>query len=272
MWELAVPNGAYQVRLSAGDAGYYDSVYKLNAEGVLAGSGTPTSTSRWVTGAAVVNVSDGRLTIASAAGAVNNKINWVEVSVASAFPAPTSTQAAPTPTAGPTRTPAPTAAPTQPPAGTGFSARVKLQPAAAAVPAGYLSDTGLAFGDRGGGYSYGWNADTCANARERSSSLSSDKRYDTLNHLQKDGSSFTWEIALPNGTYRVQIVAGDAGFYDSVYKINAEGVLVVNGTPNSTSRWVSGTATVTVSDGRLTISNGSGAANNKIDFIEITAP
>src|SRR5262249_18532957 len=32
---------------------------------------------------------------------------------------------------------------------------------------GYLADTGLVFGDRGNGQSYGWNADNSANARNR---------------------------------------------------------------------------------------------------------
>ncbi|HTG45868.1 MAG TPA: hypothetical protein VK633_15215, partial [Verrucomicrobiae bacterium] len=46
--------------------------------------------------------------------------------------------------------------------------------------------------------------------------------------------------------------------------------LTVAGTPTSSSRWLSGTKTVTVSDGRLTVNNGSGANNNKLCFIEIT--
>ena len=32
-----------------------------------------------------------------------------------------------------------------------------------------------------------------------------------------------WEIAVPNGIYTVRIVAGDAGDFDSVYRIAAEG-------------------------------------------------
>jgi hypothetical protein len=44
---------------------------------------------------------------------------------------------------------------------------------------------------------------------------------------------------------------------------------VVNGTPTSATRWIEGTATVTVSDGRLTISNGTGASNNKVNYLDI---
>ena len=79
-----------------------------------------------------------------------------------------------------------------------------------------------------------------------------------------------WEIALPNGSYTVRLVSGDPSYYDSVYRVAADGVLVVSGTPTSASRWVEGLATVTVSDGRLTLTNASGSSNNKICFVEIT--
>jgi hypothetical protein len=48
---------------------------------------------------------------------------------------------------------------------------------------------------------------------------------------------------------------------------------VVNGTPTSgPTRWIEGTATVTVSDGRLTVSNGSGASDSKISYLDIDRP
>jgi hypothetical protein len=75
---------------------------------------------------------------------------------------------------------------------------------------------------------------------------------------------------VPNGTYRVRAVAGDPSHVDSVYRLNAESVTVVNGTPTSAARWVDGTATVSVTDGRLTLTNGSGATNNKLNFVEVT--
>lgn len=154
---------------------------------------------------------------------------------------------------------------------TPFSAKVNFQPAGAPIPAGYLADTGAVYGDRGNGASYGWNADNSAQTRDRNATNSPDQRYDTLNHLQKTGNpNAVWEIAVPNGTYSVRLVAGDATAYDSVLRLNAEGALALSGTPSSTTRWIESTATVTVSDGRLTIANGSGASNNKICFIDIT--
>jgi glucose/arabinose dehydrogenase len=149
--------------------------------------------------------------------------------------------------------------------------RINFQPSGAPVPAGYLADTGLVFANRGNGQSYGWNADNRAQARDRNAVNALDQRYDTLTHLQKaavpDG---VWEIALPNGSYAVRVVSGDASYFDSVFRLTVEGVLTVSGTPTTSTRWIEGTATVSVADGRLTIRSGAGGSNNKICFVEIT--
>jgi hypothetical protein len=147
--------------------------------------------------------------------------------------------------------------------------RINFQPANSSVPAGYLVDGGSSYGNRGNGQSYGWSASNTSYARDRNSSRSPDQRYDTLNHMQQGGSK-SWSIAVPNGSYQVWVVAGDPSHIDSAYRIAVEGVLTVSGNPTSASRWVQGTRTVTVSDGRLNVSNASGAKNNKICFIEIT--
>lgn len=151
-----------------------------------------------------------------------------------------------------------------------FGAKVNFQNGSSQGFAGYRADTGAAFGARGGGLSFGWNANNNANARNRNVNNSPDERYDTLNHLQKPGGATKWEISVPNGTYRVRLVAGDPYAYDSVYRINVEGKLTINATPNASRRWIEGTVTVTVTDGRLTLSNATGASNNKVMFVEIT--
>jgi len=184
---------------------------------------------------------------------------------AAATNTPTASATGNPPTATATATPAATNTPTG-----GITININFQPASATVPTGYLVDSGAVYGDRGNGYTYGWNADNSANTRDRNSANSPDQRYDTLIHTQV-GGTFTWEIALPNGTYTVHLVAGDPSWYNSVYKINAEDVLVVNGTPSSSVLWIEGTAQVTVADGKLTVSNATGSSNNKIDFIEITS-
>jgi glucose/arabinose dehydrogenase len=152
-----------------------------------------------------------------------------------------------------------------------FTARVDFQTSNSQGFAGYVADTGQVFGNRGNGFSYGWNASNSSTTRNRNASNSPDERYDTLIHLQKSpNSNARWEIAVPNGTYNVRLVAGDPKFFDSVYRINVEGVLGLAGTPTTSQRWIDSTVQVTVSDGRLTVSNAVGAQNNKLAFLEVT--
>lgn len=152
-----------------------------------------------------------------------------------------------------------------------FSATVNFGPASARVPTGYVVDTGAAYGPRGGNLWYGWNTDNRANARDRNAADSPDQRYDTLNHLQKPGGATRWELGVPNGRYLVHVVAGDASAVDSTYRLMVEGQLAVSGTPTAAQRWFEGTVVVTVSDGRLTITNGAGSVNNKINYVDVVS-
>jgi hypothetical protein len=277
-WEIALTNGNYHIRIIAGDPGFYDSVYQIDVEGVLLVNGTPSSSSRWVEGEALIRVSDGKLTVSNGPDAQNNKITYIEIRPAGQEPTvqPTLTPtmpAVPTQTPAPTHTPThtPTAVPTFSPTAPSSELDIKInfQTSRSSTPAGFMGDGGSVYGNRGNGYTYGWNLDNQDGARERNSSVSPDKPRDTLNHMQRAGT--IWEIALPNGSYQVRVVAGDPGFYDSVYKIEVEGVLIVDGVPNSSSRWVEGTAQVRISDGKLTILNAPGAHNNKINYVEISS-
>jgi hypothetical protein len=139
------------------------------------------------------------------------------------------------------------------------------------VPSGYAADTGAVYGPRTGGLTYGWNIDNAANGRDRDSSSSPDQRYDTFGQMQRPGSATSWELAVPDGSYLVHVVAGDPSYTDSTYKINAEGVMAVSGTPSASAHWFEGTVRVTVSDGRLTITSAAGSANNKIDYIDVVS-
>ena len=151
-----------------------------------------------------------------------------------------------------------------------YSVKVNFQTNAATLFPGYLRDSGLAFANRGNGFSYGWDVDNSTNARARNLTNSFDARYATFNQLQKPGGGATWEIAIPNGTYQVRIVAGESDNFDSSLQLTAEGVTVVSSVPTAAARWAEGFGLVTVNDGRLTVTSGAGATNNKIDFIEIT--
>jgi len=81
LWEIAVPNGRYGVFAVAGDPNVFSSTtYRLDVEGTLLVSGTPTSGNRWVSGSNVVTVADGRLSVGNASGASNNKICFIDIS------------------------------------------------------------------------------------------------------------------------------------------------------------------------------------------------
>jgi len=135
----------------------------------------------------------------------------------------------------------------------------------------YLADTGNKFGDRGNGQSYGWDKDNTSKMRNRNSTGSADFRYDSLALMQASGGSGKWELAVPNGRYEVRLVAGDANFTDSKYKMNLEGQRGLTGDAGGNVHWFRSTSIVDVTDGRLTLTNGSGAQNNKIDWIDIKA-
>ena len=184
---------------------------------------------------------------------------------ATATPLPTATA-----TATPTASPSPTATPSPTPS-SGVDLKINFQPSGAPIPTGYLVDSGQPYDARGNGYSYGWDVDIASTARDRNNALSSDQRYDTLVHLQLWPGPYPtqWEIDLPNGWYGVRVVAGDPSYTNSTYRVLAEGVDVINGTPTSEIRWFDNSVLVEVNDGKLTLTNGAGASNNKFNFVEI---
>ena len=173
------------------------------------------------------------------------------------------------------------------------SVKINFSRAVDAPPSSYLSDSGAAFGDRKNTFTYGWLTtdgltplDLSANARNRNLAAI-DTLQNTLLHMQygdaggSNGISTEgiWEIILPNGIYEVKVNAGDAivdGFAGSIpaHSINVEGVSVIDkyvptGPVGAASRFTSGTATVTVIDGRLTI-DAFGGFNTKINAVEIS--
>ncbi len=150
---------------------------------------------------------------------------------------------------------------------------INFQPAAAPVPEGYLADTGAAFGVRGNGFTYGWNVDNSAYARDRNAAASPDQRYDTFNHMKHPDvpAARSWQFALPNGTYSVHLVAGDPTVFDSTHVVTAEGATILNGTVSAASPFLETTANVTVTDGALSLAQGGTGSNTKLSFIDITA-
>ena len=70
-----------------------------------------------------------------------------------------------------------------------------------------------------------------------------------------------WEIAVPDGQYKVRLTAGG--------RVDAEGLAVVTAAPTAARPFAQGTRTITVSDGRLTLT-ADGGGNAQIADIEIT--
>ncbi|MBC8002680.1 MAG: DNRLRE domain-containing protein [Opitutaceae bacterium] len=160
-------------------------------------------------------------------------------------------------------------------------AKIMFLPPGRPLAEGYLPDHGEIFGKRSNGLHYGWTADATKAVDDRTSDKfpnrpalkAKDRRYETLSHMDFKNyvkEPVSWEIAVPNGKYQVHLSAGDAKYFDSVYAINVEDVLTVDGIPDSDRRWFEGTKIVTVKDGRLTVSGHPNGDNNKINFIEIT--
>ena len=78
-WEMAVPNGPYSVLLAAGDPLTQSGSYRILAEDVLLLDGTASAGRRWVESLGTVVVTDGRLTVSSDSGSVNNALAFLEV-------------------------------------------------------------------------------------------------------------------------------------------------------------------------------------------------
>ncbi len=153
-----------------------------------------------------------------------------------------------------------------PPSGGSDYAKINFQPTGASTPSGYLVDNGGAYGSRGNGFTYGWLGGD--NTATRVRSANSDARLNTLNHLAKNGNK-TWEIAIPNGEYTLEIACGDAQYSDQINNISVEGNVLND--PDGEDNFDVFSTMVTVSDGKLSISPASGALNPKICYIDIAS-
>ena len=141
--------------------------------------------------------------------------------------------------------------------------RINFQPASAPVPAGYVADTGEAFGSRANGAAYGWSSDNTTQTRQRGQG----GVQDTFCHFLAQQK---WELAVPAGRYAIRVVVGDASFA-SQNTINVEGInlcrdlSIIPGHERVDGE-------VEVKDGRLTVDCGDSPDQmTKIAAIEITA-
>ena len=143
---------------------------------------------------------------------------------------------------------------------------VQFAPAKVTPAEGYVLDIGAAFGQQGE-LQYGWTQGRARPKLRRDSPLSVDVRYDGFAQIARGA---VWEIALPNGSYSVQLVAGDSKAKRGSYGLDVEGTAAMRGETDRSQRWVESTTTVNVTDGRLTVTSAPGFKRNKINFIDIT--
>ncbi|WKN32537.1 PKD domain-containing protein [Porifericola rhodea] len=184
---------------------------------------------------------------------------------------------------------------------TTFSAKINFQDQASTPPVDYLVDYGLAYQLQTNGESYGWLSVASGNpinltspddgvGRNRNISGVSALQ-NTLVYMQgNDIAAWTgnrateayWEIAVPNGSYKVTLSVGDPMAEPNasevpIHHINVEGAIAINeftvdnslpeGDP---SRFRTASVTVEVTDGKLTIDPVStNARNTKINSVEI---
>ena len=242
-WEIALPNGSYDVRLVVGNAGNNLSHYDILAEGEQILYGRPINGMQWLETTAVVEVSDGSLTISRGPDGSYHRFNFIEIEPHTAA-APDYTDAI----------------------------KINFQPQDAPSLSGYKIDSGMSYATRPNGYTYGWNINNAMYTLDHDDAASLDQSYDTVVDMQKWSWLLDdiWEIELPTGNYNVRLVAGDTTSHVGYYRLDVEGVRIIE-----SSGWVSGQLydrqiQVAVDDGRLTLTNGENGANNRIAFIEIT--
>ena len=150
---------------------------------------------------------------------------------------------------------------------------VNFQPANAPIPEGWSPDAGRPFDVDAG---YGWRLPSGGVPERRQCgdrNVLTDQVLDTFCHAQAryrriDGSWLVtdapaiWEAAVPNGTYEVTVTMGESR-HRSKRVVNSafvEGVGVVDSfTADTTNSHATGTVTVSVADGMLTIDPTTGS-------------
>jgi hypothetical protein len=136
------------------------------------------------------------------------------------------------------------------------------------TPAGYEMDCGYLYTNRGNGLAYGWNKDHwTSNPLTRTNN--SDQRLNTVMPIHSGG---VWEIAAPAGSYTVSVTVGDP-CSATTNTINVEGVSFMSAQALSANNFKTVSKTITVSDGKITLNNGSAADKvTRICYLIITPP
>ncbi|HEY0009507.1 MAG TPA: kelch repeat-containing protein [Tepidisphaeraceae bacterium] len=147
-----------------------------------------------------------------------------------------------------------------------FFAAVNFQPVKAPRHSNMLIDYGSVYDVRRGGFTYGWTSPQEGNAGY--SPVTNSKRNNTYITMPKGVS---WEMAVPNGDYKVYVVAGDPALVNQRIGIFAEGTNIIAGITRKARPFVEGGATVKVSDGKITFSGAGASTTDKMNYLAIEA-
>jgi hypothetical protein len=148
-------------------------------------------------------------------------------------------------------------------------ARVEFTNSLGNLQSGYAADTGAAFGTRSNGATYGWTSSSGSPQANTSGTYyrtaNTSAPFNTLSAqtgiVLNPGN--VWQYQLPNGVYDIHILGADSATSNLVDNLSLNGV-TLHATSFSTS---GGTfqafyATVSVTNGRLTVSGGPGMVVN----------
>ncbi len=116
-------------------------------------------------------------------------------------------------------------------------------------PTEYIGDKGLMYGAKNG-YDYGWNVNQSVKNRNTGDILTE--------AIVRIAAESYWEIEVPNGNYYVTIGIGD--LYSTNNTINIEEGSLFQNVALAAGVYQTGTITTSVSDGYLTLDNGSSAS------------
>ncbi|NJB86504.1 hypothetical protein GGR26_002272 [Lewinella marina] len=169
-----------------------------------------------------------------------------------------------------------------------YAVKVNFQDGSFTPPAGYLADAGAAYGMQGQGLQYGWiDADSrqpASNTGEATGSLrgitngspGTEKLMHSFNMFDYTKAATRqhrlWEVAVPNGRYRVETAVGDATKSNSRHSVRAEGVtLIEDHKTTSAELFEVATGIVEVIDGKLTIDDYSINPDGNTKIIYLTA-
>jgi hypothetical protein len=210
-WEIALPSPAwYWVSVTCGDAQYDYGPHKVVLEGTEI-INQQTSSSEWVSAInQPVYLTDGYLSMTIGGGATDTFRPYTLVnSIVITNQDPGSQSFTPMKISFGPATPTPSPS-DEPWTGDGLT---------------WLQDTGLAYGDRGNGQTYGWTTDYSGRVFYRSG-YSDGVVLDSL-FASDPSMTCQWDVAVPNGMYYVSLRAGDAQYPRTAQKILIEDIAVL---------------------------------------------